>query len=143
MISGLNCQQDWSPDNCALSSANVPDEPLNAGGLLVVYNEIMNYHNSILLRGCIAAILLLSLWAGSMHDLRYADEIASDELGSSQIVLSMDGDHSDDPREQSMLLSDALSVPFISPQTCYTQQQISIAPPNSLPPPYRPPAKSA
>ena len=109
----------------------------------VVYNKSLKYRSSILLRSCIAAILLFSLWASSMHDLRYADEIASDELGSSQFVLSMDGDNSDDPREQSMLLSGALSVPFISQQTCYTQQQISIAPPNSLPPPYRPPAKSA
>ena len=143
MISGSNFQQDCSPSNCALPSANAPDEPLNAGGLLVVYNEHMNYHNSILLRSCVAAILLLSLWASSVHDLRYADEIASDELGSGEIALSLDGDHSNDPGEQSMLLSDALSVPSVSPQTCYTQQQISIAPPNSPPPPYRPPAKSA
>ncbi|OIR13844.1 hypothetical protein GALL_49800 [mine drainage metagenome] len=109
----------------------------------MVYNETMNYHDSILPRSCIAVILLFSLWASSMHDLRHADEIASDELGSSQIVLSLDGDHSDDPREQSMLLSGALCIPFVSLQTCYTQQLISVAPANSLSPPYRPPAKSA
>jgi len=105
----------------------------------MVYNQQVNFPASFpLLRCCIAAMLLLSLWMSGAQDFW-----VQDALETGDIVLSLDADsNSDDPQRQDILFSHAQLVLSVPLDTSYPQELAQSVRHSYFSPPYRPPSAS-
>lgn len=89
-----------------------------------------------MLRFCLAAALLLSLWVSGVQDFW-----SHDALESADIVLTLDADSLDDARELIALLPHVLPSLSASPAPVFSEAGLHIVVTGCFTPPDRPPSR--